>query len=68
MGGIAGDLVEFLARQNAHRNANLAALFNHPPQANVFSLFGDANPLEVAPTRLERLDHRIDSVENVHGV
>ena len=67
MRGVAGNFVEFHARQNAHRNADLAALVNHPLQANIFSLLGDADPLEVAPARLERFRNRIDSVENVHA-
>ena len=67
MGGVAGNLVEFHARQNAHGNADLAALVNRSLQANIFPLLGDTNPLEVAPARLERFRHRIDSVENVHG-
>jgi hypothetical protein len=67
MRGVAGNVIEFLTRQNTHWNADLAALLNHPPQANVFSLLGDTHPLEVAPTRLQRFRNRIDSVKNIHG-
>ena len=66
MRGVAGDFVEFHARQNAHRDANFAALFNGALQANVVPFLGDRNPLEVSPTRLERLGDCVDSVENVH--
>ena len=67
MCGVAGNFVKLLTRQNAHWDANLAALINHPPQANILPLFGDTDPLEVAPARLERFRNRINSVENVHG-
>jgi hypothetical protein len=67
MRGVAGNFVELLTRQDAYWNADFAALINHPPQANIFSLFGDTNPLEIATARLERFCNRIDSVENVHG-
>jgi hypothetical protein len=67
MGGVAGNFVEFCARQNPHWNTDLAALVNHPAQANIFSLLRDTNPFEVAPTRLERFCNRIDSVKNIHG-
>jgi hypothetical protein len=66
MCGVAGDFVEFLARQNAHRNSDLAALVDHPPQSNVFPLLGDTYPLKIAPARFERFRHGIDSVENIH--
>src|SRR6266704_979393 len=67
MRGVARNFVELLTRQNAHGNANLAALVNHPPQTNIFPLFRDADPLEVAPARFERLRNCINSVENIHG-
>ena len=67
MRGSAGNFVELLARQDAYGNANLAALVNYPPQANIFPLFGDADPFEVTSARLERFGNRIDSVENVHA-
>ena len=67
MRGVAGNFVEFHARQNAHRNADLAALVNHPLQANIFAFLGDGDPLEVAPARLERLRNRVDSVKNIHA-
>jgi hypothetical protein len=66
MRGVAGNLVKFLTRQNAHWNSDLAALVDHPSQANIFPLFGDTDPLEVAPARLERFRNRIDSVKNIH--
>ena len=67
MRGVPGNVVKFLTRQNTHWNADLAALVDHPPQANVFPLFGDTNPLEVATASLQRFRNRIDSVKNVHG-
>jgi len=67
MRGVAGNFVKLLTRQDAYWNADLAALINHPPQANVFPLLGDTDPFEIAPARLERFCHRINSVENVHG-
>ena len=67
MRGVAGNFVEFHTRQNAHWNANLAALVNYPPQANIFPFLGNTHPLEVAPARLERLRNRIDSVKNIHA-
>ncbi len=66
MGGGAGDFVEFLARQNAHRNANLAALVDHAPQPDIFAFFRHADPFKVAAPRFERFRDRIDSVENIH--
>jgi hypothetical protein len=67
MRGVAGNFVELLTRQNAHRNADFAALVDHSPQANILPLFGDADPFEVTPARLERFCNCINSVENVHG-
>ncbi len=67
MRGIAGNFVEFHARQNSHRNADLAALVNRPLQPNIVSLLGDSDPLEVTPARLERFRNRINSIENIHA-
>jgi hypothetical protein len=64
---VAGNFVELLPRQDPHGNSDLAALVNHASQANIFSLLGDTNPLEVAPAGLERFGNRIDSVKNVHA-
>jgi hypothetical protein len=67
MRGVAGNFVELFTRQNADWNADLAALVNHPSQANVFSFLGDTDPLEVAAARLERLRNCVDSVKNIHA-
>ncbi len=66
MRGVAGNFVEFHARQDSHRNADLAALVNRPLQPNIVPLLGDGDPLEVASARLERFGNRINSIENIH--
>ena len=67
MGGVARKFVEFLARQKADLHANLAAVLDYPPQADVLAFGGNADPLKGAAAGLQRLGDGVDSVENIHG-
>src|SRR5580700_1007145 len=59
-------LVEFGARQKFNRNAELAAVFDHPLQADVMPLLRHSNPLESPSPGFERLADGIDAINVVH--
>src|ERR1700686_1328234 len=63
---VPGNFVQLLARHDAHRDADLAALVDYAAQKNIFAFFGDTYPLEISSSGLEGLGHCIDSEENVH--
>ena len=63
---ITGHAIKFRSLQEAHRNAQLAALFYDALQAQVVTLLRQADPLERTSLRLDRFAHRVEAVDVVH--
>ncbi len=66
MGVRVGGAVEFLALQKAHLHAAGAAIVDNALHPLIVPLARDADVIEAAPARLQRLADRMNSVDNDH--
>src|SRR5215468_5467168 len=64
---VARQPVEFRALKKPYRHTQLAALFYDALQAQIVTFLREPHPLKRAPTRLDRLAHRIETVDVVHA-
>src|SRR5207248_5810163 len=64
--GVSSHAVEFSALQKPDGHTQTTAILNQALQAQIVALFGHTNPLERAPTGLERFADGVDAVNVVH--